>query len=119
VAVMDFDSYLEWHNSWVKDGGKRKRFPKYEALVEVKMVWRGLLPQKDGGRILWNWGGVTNKQKNAVEGIKNDLRKLSGCLDSNLTKKAHLILLDSTQEKGVCVCAHQVTHALLGLRFGL
>lgn len=99
IVIMNFDTYLDWHKSWVEKDGKRERFPEYEALIEVKMLWRGLLPERDQGKIAWRWRGASNTV-NTVKGIEKDLKKLSDCLSSKKTREAHLILLDSIQERG-------------------
>jgi hypothetical protein len=95
IVIVNSEDYLKWHSDWVekKEGGL---FPEYEALIELKMVWRGLLPRKDHGKRIWRWGGATPSSTD--EHIRNDLKKLAGCLRKGPKKdppKAHLILLDS------------------------
>lgn len=105
IVIIDRTNFLEWHRDWLpnpkelrkkdRKGKDKKKFPKYEAVIELKIVWRGLLPGWDNKERTWRWGGATDS--NTEDRIEKDLDKLHKCLkgQKKLTKEAHLILLDS------------------------
>jgi len=71
VVVINHKEFIDY----VK--GRTKRPPPYEAMIEVKVLWRGY------GKKVYR------------DALRADATKLSQCLRKHLTKEAHLVILDS------------------------
>lgn len=105
--VVANPEYENWYENCVSEMQNTKRRlahrpePKSIAMIELKLIWRGLLPTNQN----WTWSGYN--YRNTEELVKNDLSKLAQCLckkdDVQLgkTEEAHLILLDFPQDRGL------------------
>jgi len=73
--MIDHSHFKKWFRT------RAGSLPQYEAMIELKLIWSGQ------GR-----AGTLPK-------IRADLRKLSTCLNGQLTKEAHMILIDGLDRR--------------------
>jgi len=72
IVVINHKEFIDYAKNTTK-----KHPPPYEAVIEVKVLWRGY------GKKVYR------------DALEKDARKLSKCLREHLTKEAHWIILDS------------------------
>ena len=90
IVMINHSKFKRWFSTG------QGRAPVYEAMMELKLVWSG-----QGRR------ATTRK-------IHEDLRKLSSSLRANLTKEAHMILIDGLDRSGAPYYSKSVILQMLG-----
>lgn len=71
IVMMNHSQFKRWI------AGANRQEPRYEALIELKLVWSG------------------QGKANTIDGINEDLSKMANSLRGGLTKEAYVILIDS------------------------
>lgn len=75
IVMINHSQFKRWFRQ------RLRGLPKYEAMIELKLIWSGQ-------------GRAMTRSK-----IRKDLRKLATCLDGQLTKEGHMILIDGLDRR--------------------